>query len=329
MLRVTIQLYRIASGQGGTLYARHRFGYIWRVSSTSNTDAVFVPRVGAHVGSSGGVSKAIGRAREIGANCLQIFASAPQQWRSPAHPDAEVEAFRDGVREHDLAPVYLHAVYLLNPAGPDAELREKSVRSMREYLSWGERLGVSGVVIHLGSSNNTTPEEAAANLCRSLDAALQEPSSVPLLLETSAGTRNSMGSSFAAIGSLLKQLDAGQRAGVCVDTAHIWAAGYDIATPEGLQRTLDEFETEIGLEKLALMHANDSKVPLGAARDRHENIGEGYIGTAGWQVLLSHPALRAKPWVMETPGPARKGPDAAQVALLRQLWSGGSPALNS
>nr|MDQ3328007.1 deoxyribonuclease IV [Chloroflexota bacterium] len=221
--------------------------------------------------------------------------------------------------------VFLHAVYLLNPAGPDADLREKSVRSMREYLAWGERLGASGVVVHLGSSINTTPDEAAENLCRSLDAALQEPSSVPLLLETSAGTRNSMGSSFAAIGSILKQLDAGERAQVCVDTAHIWAAGYDVATPEGLQRTLDEFEAEIGLEKLVLMHANDSKVPLGAARDRHENIGEGHIGMEGWTVLLSHPALRRKPWVMETPGPAKKGPDAAQVALLRQIWSDVTP----
>lgn len=311
------------------MYARHGFGYICRVSSTSKTGATLIPRVGAHVGSSGGISKAIDRAREIGANCLQIFASAPQQWRSPAHPDAEVEAFCTGVREHDLAPIFLHAVYLLNPASPDPDLRGKSVRSMREYLSWGERLGARGVVVHLGSSTNTTPKDAVENLCRSLDGALQEPSNVPLLLETSAGTRNSMGSSFAAIGSILKQLDAGDRMGVCVDTAHIWAAGYDIATSEGLQRTLDEFESEIGLEKLVLMHANDSKVPLGAARDRHENIGEGYIGMEGWSVLLSEPALRAKPWVMETPGPAKKGPDTAQVDLLRRIWFGAIPALAS
>lgn len=280
------------------------------------------PLVGAHVGSSGGLSKAVDRALDIGANCLQIFASAPQQWRSPAHPDAEVERFLARARERRMGPLFLHAIYLLNPAGPDAELRERSVRSIREYLRWGQRLGARGVVVHLGSSNGTTPEQAAENLSASLLDALEEPSDVPLLLETSAGTRNSMGSTFEAVGATLRRMDAGPRAAVCLDTAHVYAAGYDVVTPEGLERTLEEFEGHIGLEKLLLIHANDSKVALGAARDRHENIGEGHIGVEGWRALLSHPALREKPWVMETPGTARSGPDRAQVDLLRDLWRG-------
>jgi deoxyribonuclease-4 len=233
-----------------------------------------------------------------------------------------VEKFRRVAGEEGVHPVYLHAIYLLNPSGPDAELRAKSVRSMREYLLWADRLGAAGVVVHLGSSAGTTPEEALVNLCDSLRAALQEPSDSPLLLETSAGTRNSMGSSFAAIGEALRRLDAGERAGVCLDTAHVFAAGYDVATPDGLESSLREFDREIGLEKLRLIHANDSKVALGAARDRHENIGEGYIGREGWRTLLGHPALRALPWVMETPGVGRSGPDAAQVQLLRRLWLG-------
>ncbi|MDQ3856690.1 MAG: deoxyribonuclease IV, partial [Chloroflexota bacterium] len=151
---------------------------------------------------------------------------------------------------------------------------------------------------------------------------LEEDSTAPLLLETSAGTRNSMGSSFEALGAILRRLDAGDRAGVCLDTAHVWAGGYDVATAEGLERTLEEFDREIGLDKLVLIHANDSKVPLGAARDRHENIGDGCIGLDGWRTLLSHPALRHKPWIMETPGIERKGPDARQVKLLRALWHG-------
>lgn len=298
------------------------FRYSFLVSNLSSDPTPEYPLVGAHVGSSGGLSKAIGRACEIGANCVQIFASAPQQWRSPSHPDKEVLAFCAGSLEKRVSPIFLHAIYLLNPSGPDEELRAKSVSSMREYLRWGERLGASGVVVHLGSSSGVTPEQAAENLCASLLAALEEPSSAPLLLETSAGTRNSMGSTFADLGAILRRLEAGQRAAVCLDTAHVWAAGYDVATPDGLERTLEEFDREIGLEKLALIHANDSKVPLGGARDRHDNIGEGHIGVDGWRTLLQHPTLRKRPWVMETPGQNRQGPDAAQVELMRRLWHG-------
>ncbi len=303
------------------LKPREGVRYSWRVSNIVPP----YPLVGAHVGSSGGISKAVGRAVEIGANCLQIFASAPQQWRSPAHPDEEVHAFCTGAAEQGVCPVFLHAIYLLNPAGPDEALRAKSVDSIRQYLRWGDRLNAAGVVVHLGSSAKTTPEQAADNLVESLTMALDEPAQVPLLLETSAGTANSMGSSFGALGRLLERLDAGDRAAVCLDTAHVWAAGYDVATPEGLEATLEEFDTEIGLDKLLLIHANDSKVPLGGKRDLHENISEGHIGVDGWRNLLCHPALRQKPWIMETPGKDRQGADAAQVRLIRSLWSGEEP----
>lgn len=305
------------------LKAPGAFRYICRVSSSTLTPrSLQYPLIGAHVGSSGGLSKAIGRACDIGANCAQIFVSAPQQWKPPAHPDGEVDAFCAASLERGVYPVFLHAIYLLNPAGPKEDLRQKSVASMREYLRWGGRLGASGVVVHLGSSSGTTPEEAAENLRASLAAALEEPSDVPLLLETSAGTRNSMGSKFGAIGSLLDGLSAGSRVGVCLDTAHVWAAGYDVATVAGLNRTLEEFDREIGLDRLLLIHANDSKAPLGGARDRHEDIGKGAIGLEGWRTLMAHPALREKPWVMETPGIGDKDAGPAQVETLRKLWFG-------
>ncbi len=294
----------------------------FRYSEPVSTPSPRYPLIGAHVGASGGLSRAIARACEMGANCLQIFVSAPQQWRRPAHSDTEVDAFCFSSQDRNLHPVFIHAIYLLNPASPDEDLRRKSVDSMREYLRWAARLKAGGVIVHLGSSTGTTPEQALDNLCRSLGEALEELTDVPLLLETSAGTRNSMGSTFAQIGTMLSQLDAGDRAAVCLDTAHVWGAGYDVATPDGLDRTLEEFDREIGMEKLRLIHANDSKVARGAARDRHENIGEGHIGLAGWRVLMAHPLLRHKPWVLETPGLGETGKDREQIALLARLWHG-------
>lgn len=295
---------------------------------TEPPPAPTLPLIGAHVASSGGISRAVDRACDIGAACLQIFASAPQQWRTPSHPDEEVSAFCFRASERGIHPVFLHAIYLLNPSGPDAALRLKSIESMRHYLRWGARLQAQGVVIHLGSSNGTTPEEASRNLCESILAALRDAPAVPLLLETSAGTRNSMGSTFSAVGSILRNLDAGDRAAVCLDTAHVWAAGYDVASPQGLDRALEEFDREIGLEKLKLIHANDSKVPLGGARDLHADIGKGYIGVDGWRTLLQHPALRDKPWVMETPGLGKPPADAHQVKLLTDLWHGREVAVD-
>lgn len=287
------------------------------------------PLIGAHVGSSGGLSKSVGRATDIGATCFQIFVSAPQQWRPPSHPDKEVEAFKSNLAESGIRCFYIHSIYLLNPSGPDEELRNRSVESVKEYMRWANRLGAGGVIVHLGSSNGTTPEQAADNLCRSLAEVLREAGDVPLLLETSAGTRNSMGSTFAALGRTLKNLDAGNTAAVCLDTAHVWAAGYDVATEEGLDRTLDEFDREIGLEKLTLIHANDSKVALNGARDRHEDIAKGHIGPEGWRNLLHNEALRCKPWVMETPGLGKKETSVEQIELLNSIWHGDKVAGDS
>ncbi len=305
-----------------TLPGRPAFGYTSGVTASRGSSSNDQPLIGAHVGSSGGLSRAVGRALDIGANCFQIFVSAPQQWRLPSHPDGEVEAFCSQFEQSGIHAFYIHAIYLLNPAGPDAELRRKSVESVREYLRWANRLCASGVIVHLGSSAGTTPEEAHSNLCASLSEALQDAGDVPLLLETSAGTRNSMGSTFSALGSILRTLRAGRQVAVCLDTAHVWAAGYDVATPEGLDRTLEEFDREIGLDQLVLIHANDSKVELGGARDRHEDIPKGQIGVEGWRTLLAHPRLRRLPWVMETPGLGKPESAAAQVRAMCALWRG-------
>lgn len=281
-----------------------------------------LPLIGAHVGSSGGLSKSVDRALEIGANCFQIFVSAPQRWKPPAHPDSEVEAFIEKLSASNIQKFFIHSIYLLNPSGPDEELRNKSCESIREYLRWAERLGAGGVIVHLGSSNNTTPQQAADNLSRCLHASLDGASNVPLLLETSAGTRNSMGSRFADLAATLRTLDAGTLAGVCLDTAHVWAAGYDVRSAEGVKRTFEEFDSEIGLDQLVLIHSNDSKTTLGGARDRHDDIGNGSIGLEGWHNLLSYPKLRSKPWVMETPGLRKADTGKPQVELLRRIWNG-------
>ena len=280
------------------------------------------PLIGAHVGIGGGLSKAIPRALEIGANCIQIFVSAPQQWREPAHPDKEVQLFIDAYNQSNFRAIFLHAIYLLNPAAPNTELREKSISSIISYLHWGKRLGAQGVVIHLGSSSGTTREEAEKNLVNSVKTALDNTDEVPVLLETSAGTKNSLGSTFDDLARILYKIGDTKRAAICLDTAHIWAAGYDLSSEDAVNQTFEEFDQKIGLDKLKLIHANDTNVRIGGGRDRHENIGEGIIGERGWKALLTNPGIRFKPWILETPQIADKNSGAEQIKKLRQWWEG-------
>jgi deoxyribonuclease-4 len=276
-------------------------------------------RIGAHVSTSGGVHNAIGRALEIGANCIQIFAGAPQRWAAARFPDADVDAFRKLSREKNIQPAYIHSSYLLNFASEDPDLRAKSMQSLLASLNWADRLGAAGVITHLGSSRHGDPEDAEKRVGDELERLLRDAPIRPhLLLESCAGQGNTIGRRFEQLSYLVQRL-SDDRIAVCLDTAHVFAAGYDISTAEGLESTIEQFDRTLGIEKLEAIHANDSKSSLGSNVDRHENIGMGLIGEDAFARILSHPVLRPLPFILEVPGFDKKGPDKPNIDALRRL----------
>lgn len=276
-------------------------------------------RIGAHVRSSGGVKEVVPRALELGAEAVQFFISAPQQWRPPVISDEDAQAFRDA-REGAGLPAFLHGVYLVNLASTEPALLGRSVGSLKLYMKWGNALGVEGVIFHVGSHKGQGFEAVAPQVCRLMRDVLEyAPDGCKLIMENNAGQGGGVGSTFAELGALIRGLDNDPRVGVCLDTCHAFAMGYDLASREGCERTMEEFDRYIGLERLVVVHANDSKVPLGGVRDRHENIGDGYIGYEGFRTILAHPAFRDVPFILEVPGIDGEGPDAENVARLKRI----------
>jgi len=277
-------------------------------------------RIGAHVSTSGGVQTAIGRALAIGANCIQIFAGPPQRWAAATFKDEDVAAFRHLSAEQDIQPVFIHSAYLINLASADPALRDKSKSSLLTGLESAEKLGAVGVITHLGSSKDGDLQEAEARVCDAISSVLSDaPSSVWLLLETCAGQGNTIGRRFEQIGDILTRTGGDPRLRVCLDTAHVFEAGYDITSGEGLESVLEEFDQAISLSRLAAIHVNDSKTPLGSNVDRHENIGFGLMGEDTFAQVLHHPALRPLPFLLEVPGLTNEGPDRPNVEALRRL----------
>lgn len=276
-------------------------------------------RIGAHVSSAGGPHTVFERATAMGAEAVQLFLGAPQQWRMPVLDDDQVARFRDA---HAAAaiPAFFHAVYLVNLGSADTVLLERSLASLRHALTWASTLGVEGVVYHVGSHLGAGFAAMAPQACRLMREALDgAPGDALLILENNAGQGNCMGATFAELGQLIRGAGNDPRIAVCLDTCHAFAMGYDIATTEGCGLAMEEFGREIGLERLRAVHANDSKMPLGGVRDRHENIGDGHIGYDGFRVVMSHPAFADVPFLLEVPGIADKGPDAENIARLKRI----------
>ncbi len=277
-------------------------------------------RIGAHVSTAGGIHTAIGRAVQIGANCIQIFAGAPQRWAEAHFPEEDVAAFRRLSQEQNVLPAFIHSSYLLNFASQDPSLREKSVRSLVSALSWADTLGAAGVITHLGSSKDSDLQQAEELVCQAIiDVLRQAPAGPMLLMESCAGQGNTIGRRFEQLGTILARLDNDPRVQVCLDTAHVFEAGYDISTAEGLRQTMEEFDRTVGISHLRAIHVNDSKTPLGSNVDRHENIGLGLIGEEAFARMLHHPSLRPLPFLLEVPGLTKEGPDRPNIETLRRL----------
>ena len=276
-------------------------------------------RLGAHVSASGGPAKAIERAQAMGAETIQIFGAAPQSWRRKTYDPAEGETFRTAAEKANVWPVFLHGVYLANLATNKTDNLSKSIEALCHDMKVCNLLGAKGVIFHIGSHRGSGFDAVLSQISESICQILSEtPEETWLILENSAGMGGSVGSSFKELGSIISEVQNG-RLKVCLDTQHAFAAGYDLATEDGLESTIEEFDREIGLGRLVSVHANDSKCSLGGGIDRHENIGFGHIGTKGFATIMGHSAFSAVPFVLEVPGLDGKGPDKENLDSLKAL----------
>jgi deoxyribonuclease-4 len=280
--------------------------------------------IGAHVSPAGGLPKAVERGEALGARAIQIFNQSPRQWRPTAHSEESIAAFREAMAASSIDAVLIHAVYLLNCASEDPEIRAKSLTSLTHSLRVGQQIGAQGVVLHPGSAKTGDVSEAIARAGETIAEALQESEECPLHLENTAGTGGTLGRSVEELAALIDAGGGSKRLGLCLDSCHLLASGYDIRTRPGMDRLIEEVSKEIGLERLGSLHLNDSQTPLGSNRDRHANIGQGELGEEGCAVFLSTSAFEDLACVLETPGEDRSGPPREEVVLAMKLRKSGS-----
>lgn len=272
-----------------------------------------------HVSISGTIDQAADRAREFGCDTFQIFTRNPRGWKYKKLDRQEVEEFKRKIGSYKLTPVVAHMPYLPNLSSPMKLIHNKSVKSLSAELDRCGTLGIPYIVTHLGSHLGKGSDIGLERIVGAVNQALSEnQSDVMLLLENTAGTKNSMGSSFEDIKRILDHVENRKRVGICFDTAHAYAAGYDLHSPQGVDDTLKKFDSVLGFSLLKVVHLNDSQVGLGSGRDRHEHIGLGYIGKQGFKALFKHEAARDLPFIMETPIDDR-GDEKDNMRKVREL----------
>lgn len=273
-------------------------------------------RVGGHVG--GGLTSAIKNTQAIGGNCLQIFAGSPRMWARSLYPASLATTFKNEAVANDLNPVYIHALYLTNLASDNLELVMKSKAALISDMTNSAAIGSAGVVLHIGSHQGRGWDASRDLVIDSIKEVLaQTPNDSHLLLENSAGQQGKIGS-LAELSDILKAIPT-DRLRVCLDTAHAFEAGYNFTTSEGIEMWIAEIEKTIGMDKIELLHLNDSKTPLGSGRDNHQNIGDGFIGNSGLAKLINHPKFAHLPLILEVPGLEGMGPDKENIDRVKSL----------
>lgn len=249
---------------------------------------------------------------------MQIFASNPRGWKPTFYTDEQAKAFQAACAEVPM-PTFIHMIYLVSYGTAEDELRQKSITALTQTLKTADQLGATGVVTHLGSHKGLGLDQALARLAESLNVAMKESQNSWVILENSAGAGGNIGNSLEELAAIIKATDHHPRIKICLDTAHLLGSGYEIRQIQAWDEFITKFDTLIGLDRLTVMHLNDSKAGLGSKVDRHENIGDGYIGNEGFQAIINHPALADIPGVLEVPGLDGKGPDAANLKRLHDL----------
>ena len=282
--------------------------------------------IGAHVSTAGGLDKAVERGVERGCDAIQIFNQSPRMWRPTKYSDNDFAEFRDAFERSRLEAVVIHAVYLINCASKEREIRTKSIASLTQALRVGDGIGADGVVLHAGARKGEPHRSSMKRAAKAIAKALEGSDGCPVLLENTAGTQGPLGRNFDELADLVELLDGDRRVGVCLDCCHLLASGYEIRDRDSLAAVVDEFDAKLGLERLRCLHVNDSKIPLGGNRDRHAVIGEGELGERGIATFVSEPRFEDLPALLETPGRDGHGSGLSEVELTRKLRKRGCAA---
>lgn len=260
--------------------------------------------LGAHISISGGIYKAPQRGRELGCDAIQIFTRSQRQWNAKPLSEEDIKRFKENVVKYKIRAVIVHASYLVNLGSPNDDTFKKSLNAIIDDARRAEALGIRYLVFHPGAHMNAGEDFAIKRIAEGLNKAIEETEGfkVMFLLETTAGQGTNVGYRFEHIAQIIDLVDDKSRVGACLDTAHIFAAGYDITSREKYEQTIDLFDEIIGLKRLKVFHLNDSKKELGSRIDRHEHIGKGLIGLDGFRFILNDKRFRNHPMILETPG---------------------------
>lgn len=276
-------------------------------------------KFGIHVSIADNFSLAVDRAANLGCETMQIFANQPQRWNVIEIPEQELRQFKKKNEKVQIRPVFIHSIYLINLASHNTYFCNQSIAQLTDCLVKAKRINGFGAVTHLGAAVKLSRKEALDKVAAGIDQVLDQAPSGNFIIENSAGAGNIIGDEFEEIGAIIKKCKNKNRVKVAFDTAHAYGAGYDVATDAGLEKTLSDFDELIGLDRLVLIHGNDTSVELGSNRDRHANIGEGNIGIEGFKRIINHPKLRHLPFILETPGFKDPNVDKSNLDIVKGL----------
>jgi deoxyribonuclease IV len=276
--------------------------------------------IGAHVSTGGGLLRAIERAQEMTCDAIQIFNQSPRMWKPTRYSDDDFAAFREAMDGSRVQVVAIHMIYLIQPAAQDGEIRRKSLESLTHALRVGDAIGALAVVVHPGALKNDTRTNARKRAISLIKEALARSDRCPILYENTAGSPQLLGRDFDETAELIEKTGGPKRLGLCIDSCHLFATGYDIRTPEGVSELADEIDAKVGLKQLKLLHVNDAKDGLGSNRDRHIALGKGEIGRKGLRAFLGEHRFQDLPGVFEGPGLDGRAPSKRDVQVFRRLY---------
>ena len=283
-------------------------------------------KIGCHVSIAGGIEKSVVRARALGCNTMQVFSKNSSTWKEKVYKEEEVKKLRENLKNSRIAPVFIHASYLLNLASPSEEIYKKSIKAFIEEIKRAHLLFSDlphpYVIIHPGAHTGSGEEFGLQRIIKALNISLEKTEDLNLktiiLLETTAGSGSQLGYSFEHLKRMIAGVRNKKKIGICLDTCHVFSAGYDISNKDGLEKTLEDLDNNISFENLKVIHLNDSKFPLGSHKDRHMHIGKGFIGLQGFKNIVNHPQLKDLPFILETPKREDKD-DFININLVKRL----------